>query len=86
MSNQEDPKEVPINTAPLNQFIKAVKSADSENSNEVRIKTKDAKRMAFAMSEILCRLNGNLEEILISKDQNSGENEFDIKVDGGSGW
>ena len=55
----------PINTLPIQQFISSVKSADASNAREVKLDTQSAKRLAFTLGEVLARLNGDLEELLI---------------------
>jgi hypothetical protein len=57
----------PINTLPIQQFISSVKSADASNVREVKLDTQSAKRLAFTLGEVLARLNGDLEELLIKK-------------------
>ena len=75
----------PINTAPIQQFIQQVKGADSSNAKDVRLDIQNAKRLAFTLGEVMTRLNGDLEALLIK--QSSNENEtLEIKLDGGSGW
>ena len=75
----------PINTIPVQQFLQQVKSADASNSREVKLDIQSAKRLAFTLGEIMARLNGNLEELLVR--QSSGDNEvIQITMDGGTGW
>ena len=64
----------PINTLPLQQFISTVKSADASNAREIKLDTQTAKRLAFTLGEVLARLNGNLEELLIKKASGEDEN------------
>ena len=79
------PNVEPINTAPLQQFIQQVKSADAGRAKDVRLDIQNAKRLAFTLGEVLARLNGDLEKLLI--DQASGENEvIQIQMDSGAGW
>ena len=79
------PSVEPINTAPLQQFIQQVKSADAGRAKDVRLDIQNAKRLAFTLGEVLARLNGDLEKLLI--DQASGENEvIQIQMDSGAGW
>lgn len=85
MANQEH-NEVPINTAPINKFIQNVKQADNDGSREVKIKTHDAKRLSFVLTEILSRLNEDLEEIVVKQNENTSSEEFEIKIDGGNNW
>lgn len=75
----------PINTAPIQQFLSQVKGADASNQREIRIDMQTAKRLAFTIGEVMTRLNGNLEELLIK--QASREDEvIEVKLDGGNGW
>ena len=75
----------PLNTAPIQQFISQVKSADAGKQREIRIDIQNAKRLAFTLGEVMTRLNGDLEEILIKNA--SGENEvIQVQVGSKSGW
>lgn len=71
----------PINTIPLQQFLQQVKSADASNSKEVKLDIQNAKRIAFTLGEVLARLNGDLEDLLI---RSSSKNEDNIIVQLGS--
>ena len=64
----------PINTLPLQQFISTVKSADASNAREIKLDTQTAKRLAFTLGEVLARLNGDLEDLLIKKDSGEDDN------------
>jgi len=80
MQNKE-----PLNTAPIQQFIQLVKSADAGQSKEVKLDIISAKRLAFTLGEVMARLNGDLEKLL-AKDR-SGENDvIQVTMDPGSGW
>ncbi len=81
MSTQNEP----LNTAPIQQFISQVKSADASQVKEVKLNIQQAKRLAFTLGEVMSRLNGDLEQILARK--NSGNDEvINVKMDGGTGW
>ena len=67
MSTQNEP----LNTAPIQQFISQVKSADSSQAREVKLNIQQAKRLAFTLGEVMTRLNGDLEKLLAKK--NSGQ-------------
>ena len=71
----------PINTIPLQQFMQQVKSEDASNSKEVKLDIQNAKRIAFTLGEVLARLNGDLEDLLI---RSSSRNEDNIIVQLGS--
>ena len=81
MSTQNEP----LNTAPIQQFISQVKSADMGNAKEVKLDIQNAKRLAFTLGEVMARLNGNLEEIIIRKAEGTDE-IIEVRMDGGTGW
>ena len=81
MSTQNDP----LNTAPVQQFISQVKSADAGQAKEVKLNNQQAKRLAFTLGEVMTRLNGDLEQILARK--NSGADDvIQVNMDSGSNW
>lgn len=63
----------PINTAPIQQFLSQVKSADAGRQKDIRMDIQQAKNLAFTLGMVMTRLNGNLEELLVRK--TSGEDE-----------
>ena len=69
MSTQNEP----LNTAPIQQFISQVKSADASQAKEIKLTAQQAKRLAFTLGEVMSRLNGDLEQILARK--NSGADD-----------
>jgi hypothetical protein len=75
----------PINTASIQAFLQQVKSADASSAKEVKIDIQNAKRLAFSLGEILARLNGDLEKLLLENNSNTNES-IEIKMDGGSDW
>ena len=75
----------PLNTAPIQQFLQQVKAADSGNAREVKLDIQNAKRLAFTLGEVMTRLNGNLEELLI-KTASREDEVIQVQMDGGSGW
>lgn len=81
MSTQNEP----LNTAPIQQFISQVKSADSGQSREIKLDIQQAKRLAFTLGEVMTRLNGDLEKIIISK-ASGADDVIQIKMDSGSNW
>jgi hypothetical protein len=75
----------PLNTAPIQQFISQVKSADSSQAREVKLNIQQAKRLAFTLGEVMTRLNSDLETLLAKK--NSGQDEvIQVTMDGGNSW
>ena len=75
----------PLNTTPIQQFIQQVKGADASNQREIKVDIQSAKRLAFTLGEVMSRLNGDLEQLLVK--QSSGDNEvIQITMDGGGSW
>ena len=75
----------PLNAAPIQQFIAQVKSADMSNAKDLRLDMVTAKRLAFTLGEVMARLNGNLEEIIIRKSEGTDEG-IEVRMDGGGNW
>jgi len=78
-------KNEPLNTIPIQQFISQVKSADLGNAKEVKLSVANARRLAYCLGEVMTRLEGDLEELLLNKNSNTGE-VIQVKMDGGSDW
>lgn len=81
MSTQNDQ----VNTAPIQQFISQVKSADAARAREVKLDIQQAKNLAFTLGIVMTKLNGNLEEILAKKYSREDE-VVQINMDGGNSW
>jgi len=79
------PTNEPLNTAPIQQFISQVKGADAGNQREIRIDIQTAKRLAFTLGEVMTRLNGDLESLLVNKSSDNNE-VIQVTMDGGSGF
>lgn len=75
----------PINTIAIQQFIAQVKGADAGNAREVKLDLQDAKRLAYTLGEVMTKLSGDLEALLVKK-SNTEENVIQVQMDGGSGW
>jgi hypothetical protein len=75
----------PLNTIPIQQFIQQVKSADASRSKEVKLSIDQAKKLAFTLGEVMSRLEGDLEKLVIENRGSSNE-EFEIRVDGGASF
>jgi hypothetical protein len=76
----------PLNTAPIQQFIQQVRSADASKAKEVKLDLQNAKRLAFCLGEVMSRLNGDLEELLLSQTDSQSESNIEVRLDGGSDW
>lgn len=76
----------PLNTAPIQQFISQVKSADAGKAKEVKLDIQNAKRLAFTLGEVMARLNGDLEKIIASQATASQDEVIQVQLDGGANW
>lgn len=75
----------PLNTIAIQQFISQVKSADASRSKDVTLDIQQAKRLAFTLGEVMTRMNGDLEALLIKKNNNE-EETIEVRLDGGNSW
>ena len=75
----------PLNTIAIQQFISQVKSADASRSKDVTLEIQQAKRLAFTLGEVMTRMNGDLEALLIKKN-NTEEETIEVRLDGGNSW
>jgi len=73
----------PLNTAPIQQFIQQVKSADLSNAKEIRLSIQQSKNLAYTLGIVMARLEGDLERFVKS---NSDTGTVEVQLDGGSGW
>jgi predicted component of type VI protein secretion system len=76
----------PINTLPLQKFLQQVKAAESSNQREVRMDMQTAKKLSLAISELSLRLNSDLEELLLKKEQEKEQEVITVSLDGGSSF
>lgn len=76
----------PINTIPIQSFIKQVQSADASYSKEIRLDIATAKTLAFTLGIVMSRLEGDLEKFV---KENAVTGLEDIVIELGSsktGW
>jgi hypothetical protein len=69
---------------PIQQFINAVKGADASKQREIKMDIQTAKRLAFTLGEVMTRMNGDLESLLLKKSEQ--DEIVKVELDGGSGW
>lgn len=63
----------PLNTLPIQQFISVVKSADASKQREIKLDIETSKKLVFTLAEVLARLNGDLESLLLNSPAASEE-------------
>jgi hypothetical protein len=75
----------PINTTPIQNFIKQVQSAEASRAKEIRLDISNAKNLAFTLGIVMSRLQGDLEKFV---KENAGSSADDIVIqigqDGGN--
>ena len=76
----------PVNTAPLQQFIQQVKSAENSRSKEVKLDIVQAKNLAFTLGIVMSRLHGDLERLVAESKQSNADETIEVRLDGGAGW
>lgn len=75
----------PINTAPLQQFIQQVKSAETSRAKELKLDITTAKNLAFTIGIVMSRLHGDLEK-LVAESKSIDNEVIEVRLDGGSKW
>ena len=75
----------PINTLPIQQFLKQVKNADASKAREVKITIEQAKNLAFTLGIVMSRLQGDLEKLVVDS-KNNNEEVITVELNGGGDW
>jgi len=75
----------PLNTFPIQQFLQQVKAADTSNAKEVKLNMQQAKTLALTLGEVMTRLNGDLEKLLLKKNDSSDE-VIQVQIGSSSDW
>lgn len=78
----------PINTQPVQQFIKIVEQIDKANGKEVKLNITTAKTLANTLGIVMSRLAGDYEKLLknSSGSTSTTDTSIQIELDGGSNW
>lgn len=75
----------PLNTFPIQNFITQVKSAEKSRTNEVRLSLEQAKNLSYCLSLVMCRLNEDLEKLLLTQKTQETE-KIEIQINSTQGW
>ncbi len=75
----------PINTFPIQNFIKQVQSAENSKAREIKLDITQAKNLAFTLGIVLARLNGDLEKF-VKENSNGSLEDITIQIGGDSDW
>lgn len=76
----------PLNTLPIQQFIKTVEQLDKANQKEVKLTMTTARTLANTLGIVMSRLAGNYEDLLRNSSSNTSTEDIKVELDGGSGW
>lgn len=75
----------PLNTLPIQQFIKTVEQLEKANQKEVKLTMSTARTLANTLGIAMARLAGNYEDLLRNSSSTSTES-ITVELDGGTGW
>ena len=76
----------PLNTAPLQQFIKQVQAAENSRAKEVRMDIVQAKNLAFALGIVMSRIHGDLEKFVKENASGASDDIIKVEIGGGGEW
>lgn len=76
----------PTNTAPIQQFIKQVQSAEQGRAKDIRMDITQAKNLAFTLGIVMARLNGDLEKFVKENASSGGDEVIQVQLGGGGDW
>jgi hypothetical protein len=76
----------PLNTAPIQQFIQQVKSAENSRQKEIRVDISAAKNLAFTLGIVMSRMHGDLEKLVLDAKKADENAVVEVQLDGGTGW
>ena len=76
----------PLNTAPIQQFIQQVKTAENSRAKDVKLDINQAKNLAFTLGIVMARLQGDLEKLITKTNTEENEQVIQVQIDGGSSW
>jgi len=76
----------PLNTQPIQQFIKQVQAAENSRAKDLRLDIATAKNLAFTMGIVMSRLQGDLEKFVKENSGGLGDQVIKIDLDTGDSW
>lgn len=74
----------PINTVPIQQFIKQVQGAEASKAKEIRLDIATAKNLAFTLGIVMSRMSGDLEKFVKENANGSNDQTIEVKFDQGN--
>jgi len=76
----------PINTVPIQQFIKQTQAAENSKQKDIRIDITTAKNLAFTLGVVMARLNGDLEKFVKENAGSSDEEIIQVQIGSSGNW
>lgn len=73
----------PINTSPVAQFIQAVRAAELAQHKEVKLTIQQARLLNMTLTEMLDKLNRDLESVYNVLKSSSETQVVSVQMDGG---
>lgn len=72
-----------INVSPITQFIQTVRAAELSQQKEVKLTIQQARLLNLTLSELLDKLNRDLETVYSAIKNNSATEVVSVSMDGG---
>jgi len=76
----------PINTVPIQQFIKQTQAAENSKQKDIRIDIATAKNLAFTLGIVMARLNGDLEKFVKENAGSSDQEIIQVQIGSSGNW
>lgn len=76
----------PINTQPLQQFIKQVQGAENSRAKEVRMDISQAKNLALTLGIVMSRMHGDLEKFVKENAGGGSDEVIELQIGSNSDW
>jgi hypothetical protein len=73
----------PINTSPVSQFIQSVRAAELAQHKEVKLTIQQARMLNMTLTEMLDKLNRDLESVYRVLKNSSESEVVSVQMDGG---
>lgn len=76
----------PINTGPIQAFLKQVQAAENSRAKEVRMDITQAKNLSFTLGIVMSRLHGDLEKYVKENSGGASDEVIQVQLGGGGEW
>ena len=76
----------PINTQPIQQFIKQVQAAENSRAKDIRLDITNAKNLAFTLGIVMSRMNGDLEKFVKENAGGGLDEVIQVQMGGNADW